>query len=497
MNKIFLLLVILFPMIAGGAIAVIPFKKRTHMEVYTEIVTVITSILSFCLIFNKPSDTFNVLRFVDKFSIAFHVDGLSMVFAGLVSALWPLATLYAFEYMKHEATEKTIRENTFFAMYTITFGVTLAIAYSANMLTMYCFYEMLTLVTVPLIMFTLTREAILASRKYLYYSLGGAAFAFIGLIFLIIYGDTIDFVLGGVLNLDKIGNKTEVLRLIYVFAFLGFGVKAAVCPLNSWLPQAGVAPTPVTALLHAVAVVKSGAFAIIRLTYYSFGTDFLRGTWAQYIPMAIVIVTIVYGCSMAVKERHLKRRLAYSTISNLSYVLFGALIMTPLGMVGAMSHMIFHGVMKICSFFCAGAVICKTGKTFVYELDGLGRKMPKVFTIFTISSFALMGVPGLCGFISKYNLATAAVNSGNVLAYIGVGALLISALLTAIYMLQIVIRAFFPSQDFDYGTIEQYHDPGCQMLVPLTLFCIAMIIFGLYSTPIVNFFTDVANGLLL
>ena len=190
---------------------------------------------------------------------------------------------------------------------------------------MYFFYELLTLVTVPLVMHTLTREAILASRKYLYYSLGGAAFAFIGLIFVIIYGTTTDFVPGGVLDLAKIGGRTNVLLLIYVIAFMGFGVKAAICPFNSWLPDAGVAPTPV---LHAVAVVKSGAFAIIRLTFYSFGTEFLKGTWAQDVVMAIVMFTIVYGCSRAIKETHIKRRLAYSTVSNLSYILFGVTIMT-------------------------------------------------------------------------------------------------------------------------------------------------------------------------
>ena len=305
------------------------------------------------------------------------------------------------------------------------------------------------LVTVPLVMHTLTREAILASRKYLYYSLGGAAFAFIGLIFIIIYGNTTDFILGGVLDPEKIGARTNVLLLIYVIAFMGFGVKAAISPFNSWLPDAGVAPTPVTALLHAVAVVKSGAFAIIRLTFYSFGTDFLRGTWAQDVVMAIVMFTIVYGCSRAIKETHIKRRLAYSTISNLSYILFGVTVMTPLGMVGALTHLIFHAVIKIAAFFCAGAIMHQTERQYVHELDGMGYKMPCVFGVFTVSALALMGVPGLAGFISKWNLASAAVESGNGLAFGGIACLLVSALLTAIYMFTIVVRAFFPGRGFE------------------------------------------------
>lgn len=489
MSKIMLIAVILIPVFTGVLVPVIPFKKRQHMELFLEMAVVINTILVWSLLYHRPIDNFILAKFTGNLAIAFRVDGMGMVFAGLVSFLWPLATLFAFEYMTKEKHEKV-----FFMFYTITYGVTLGIALADNILTMYFFYELLTLVTVPLVMHTLTREAILASRKYLYYSLGGAAFAFIGMIFVIVYGTTTEFVLGGVLDLEKVGERANILLLIYVIAFMGFGVKAAIFPFNSWLPQAGVAPTPVTALLHAVAVVKAGAFAILRLTYYSFGADFLRGTWAQYLLMGIVMFTIVYGCSRAVKETHLKRRLAYSTISNLSYILFGAVIMTPLGMVGALTHMAFHAFMKICSFFCAGAIMHQTEKHYIHELDGLGKKMPWVFGIFTVSSLALMGVPGLAGFISKWNLARAAVESGNKMAYFGIGCLLISALLTAIYMLSIVVRAFFPPSDFDEKTIEGFSDPNWKMLLPLFVFAAVIIAFGLFSSPLVKFFEDVAGG---
>lgn len=485
-----IILVILIPIIAGALVPMLSFKKRCHMEVFLESAVILNSILVWYLLLHHSDSTFLLAHFTGDLSICFKVDGMSMVFAGLVSALWPFATLYAFEYMTKEEHEKI-----FFLFYTMTYGITLGIALSANLLTMYFFYELLTLVTVPLVMHTLTREAILASRKYLYYSLGGAAFAFIGLIMIIIYGTTTDFILGGVLDLTKIGGRTNVLLFVYVMAFLGFGVKAAVFPFNSWLPQAGVAPTPVTALLHAVAVVKSGAFAIIRLTYYSFGVDFLKGTWAQTTVMLVVMFTIVYGCSRAVKETHLKRRLAYSTISNLSYILFGVTIMTPLGLVGALTHLIFHAVIKICSFFCAGAIIHQTEKQYVHELDGMGYRMPCVFGIFTVSALALMGVPGLAGFISKWNLASAAVDSGNPVAYFGIACLLISALLTAIYMLTIVVRAFFPGKDFDASSIKEFKDPNWKMLLPLFVFVFFIIAFGLYSQPLTDFFRDVAAGL--
>ena len=486
-----ILAVILLPIITGVLLPVLPFQSKKQRDLFNEIMVVINTIMVWYLILNRPADPFTVVNYTGDLSITFKIDGLGMVFGGLVATLWPLATLYAFEYMTKEE-----RESVFFMFYTMTYGVTLGIAFAGNLLTMYFFYELLTLVTVPLVMHTLTREAILASRKYLYYSLGGAAFAFIGMIFVIIYGDTLSFTYGGVLNLAKIGDRTNILLLIYVMAFMGFGVKAAICPFNSWLPEAGVAPTPVTALLHAVAVVKSGAFATMRLTYYCFGVDFLRGTWAQKLLMAIVLITILYGSGQALRETHIKRRLAFSTISNLSYILFGVVIMTPLGLVGALSHMVFHAVMKIASFFCAGAIMHETERHYIHELDGLGYKMPGVFTVFTFSALALMGVPGLCGFISKWNLAQAAVSSGNAEAYIGIAVLMVSALLTAIYMMTIVIRAFFPGNGFDYTALEGIKDPNWKMMVPLYIFVAGMILFGLFSQPIVDLFGKIGAGVL-
>lgn len=492
-----MLTVILLPFAGGILLQFLKFKEKRYKQLYIFAYVFVNTLLVYILLAQGPTDIIRIINFAGaKLDFSLKIDGMSIVFGGLVSTLWPLATLYSFPYMEHENNGR-VHENIFYMFYTATYGVTLGIAMSGNMLTMYCFYELLTLVTVPLVMNTLTREAVLASRKYFYYSLGGAAFAFIGLIFLIVYGDSLSFIFGGVLTPQAVHDKKDLLLFIYVLAFMGFGVKAAICPFNSWLPQAGVAPTPVTALLHAVAVVKSGAFAIMRLTYYSFGTDFLRGTWAQYLLLCIVIFTIVYGCSMAVKETHIKRRLAFSTISNLSYILFGVLIMTPLGLVGALCHMVFHGVMKICSFFCAGAMITQAHADYVHEINGMAKRMPRIFGIFTISALALMGVPGLCGFASKWYLAKAAFASDNLLAVIGVGGLLISALLTAVYMLSIVIRAYFPGNDFNYEKLhDDIHDPDWRMLVPLYLFVAAMFVIGVYSAPLAAFFTKVANGLL-
>ena len=487
MNQYWIIAAIALPILGAAAIPLLPFRSRKGMLWYIEAVVLLTSVVVGGVLLGGKTEVVHVVHFVHNLSISFKIDGMSIVFAGLVAILWPLATLYAFEYMTHEKHEKS-----FFLFYVMTYGVTLGIAFASDILTMYFFYELLTLVTVPLVMHTMTREAILAVRRYLYYSIGGAAFALMGMIFVIVYGNTCEFQLGGVFSPAALLRHGDMLLWIYFFSFMGFGVKAAVFPVSAWLPQAGVAPTPVTALLHAVAVVNAGAFAIIRLTYYNFGTEFLRGTWVQNVVLAITMFTIVYGCSRAVKESHIKRRLAWSTVSNLSYILFGAVMMTPQGLVGALCHFVFHGFMKITSFLCAGAFMHQTGKKYVYEMDGMGRSMKITFGCFAVSALGLMGVPGFAGFISKWNLTAAAVDSGNVLAYVGVACLLLSALLTAIYMLSVVSRAFFPSRR--ETALETAADPSWQMCLPLLVCAAATIVLGFCSQPLVDFFLAIAGG---
>ncbi|MCR5602596.1 MAG: proton-conducting membrane transporter [Lachnospiraceae bacterium] len=479
MNKYMIIVPILFPIITGAILPLFKFTERRSRNIYTELVTLLNSIMVWVLLFNAPKGSVRALNLAGDLEITFMVDGLGSVFAGLIAFLWPIATLYAFEYMEHHG-----KENTFFTFYTMTYGVTLGIALAANLMTMYMFYEMLTLVTLPLVMAGMSREAIMAGRKYILYSMGGAAFAFIGFIFIFTFGTTMNFVPGGVLQGANIAGRGNLLRAVYVLAVLGFGVKAAIFPFHRWLPTASIAPTPVTALLHAVAVVKAGAFAIIRITYYSFGTEFLRGTFAQYTVMCFAMVTIIFGSARAVKEPHFKRRLAYSTVSNLSYIVFGASLMTHAGLAASLTHMIYHAVIKITLFFCAGAVLIRTHKEYVKELNGLGYRMPVTFAAFAVGALSLTGVPPFPGFISKWNLCTAAVAEGTPYAYVGIGVLLTSAFLTAIYMFTTLFRAYFPKEDFDYKTIKGFSDPGWQMRVPFVIFIVVMIVLG-FTAPLV------------
>ena len=411
-----------------------------------------------------------LFRLFADLTVMFRIDGMGSVFSGLVAFLWPLATLYSFEYMKHEE-----RKDTFFAFYVMTYGITMGIAFAGNLTTLYLFYEMLTLVTFPLVLFPLSKEAVRASRTYLYFSIGGAAFAFIGLVFVMGFSatGTTAFQPGGALDMEQALRSRDVLLFVYVLAFFGFGVKAAVFPCHVWLPKATVAPTPVTALLHAVAVVKSGAFAILRFTYFSYGAEFVRGTWAQYTVMAAALATILFGSTMAVREVHWKRRLAYSTISNLSYILFGAALMTPFGLAAALCHLTAHAFMKICSFFCAGAVMRQ------------------------------MGIPLFAGFISKWNICRAAFlyadlctdGPGSWLPYTGVAVILYSALMTGIYMLSVLIRAWAPvrGEETSEPSAEAASDPGWMMLVPLVIFAAVILLIGLHSGPLMEFLTAIGG----
>lgn len=492
MSAVILLIAVLIPFVGGFVLFGAKEWEYKKLQMVSELLVIATSLLVGLIILKKPEEEFLFFQLTGNLRMVLKLDGLGSIFAGLVAFLWPFANLYAFEYMSHE--EK--RRHTFFGFYTMTYGVTLGIAFSGNILTMFFFYELLTLVTVYLVMHPMHKKAIRASRMYLYYSLGGAAFAFLSIICLTVFGDTSNFVLGGVLDLQKVSQHPNWVLTMFLLAFCGFGVKAAIFPFHGWLPRASVAPTPVTALLHAVAVVKSGAFAIIRIIYYSYGAQFLKGTWAQYVVTAMAMVTILYASTMAVKEIHIKRRLAYSTISNLSYILLGAVMMTPLGMIGAVCHLVIHAFMKICGFFCVGAVMHQTGKNYISEIEGLGRRMPVVFGCFTVAAVSLTGIPPFGGFISKWNLGTAALASENPLGYAAMGVLLYSAFMTAIYMGTIVLKAWFPREEEILTFTENEKDPGWKMKLPVIVFACMIFLLGVFAKPLLGIIENAAGGIL-
>ena len=367
-------------------------------------------------------------------AIAFEVEPLGMMFAGLASFLWIVTSVYSIGYMRGHHEHNQTR---FYVYFAVAISSAIGVAFAANMMTLFVFYEVLTLSTFPLVTHHGTEEAKRAGRVYLGILLGTSiGLQLIAVVWTWTLAGTLDFTEGGILR-DKASAATVgVLLALYVF---GIG-KAAVMPLHRWLPAAMVAPTPVSALLHAVAVVKAGVFTVLKVIVYIFGIDFLAqaasGNWLLYVSG----FTIVAASVVALRSDNLKRRLAYSTISQLSYVIMAAAILTPLSVMGAALHITAHAFGKITLFFCAGSILVASHKTLVSELDGIGRRMPWTMTAFAIGALSMVGLPPTVGFVSKWYILRAAMEAEQTFA---VAVIVLSTLLNAAYFLPIVYAAFF------------------------------------------------------
>lgn len=481
--NLMLLLPVLGPMLCGAYLLFAGFSSRMARNRFSAIVVVLTAGFALAALFGTKEQTLVLLRLNEQLNFALKADGLSKVFGSIVSILWIPTTFYAFEYMKHEG-----KENRFFGFFLISLGVTLGISLAANPLTLYFFYECLTLATLPLVMHAMDFKARAAGRRYLLYSMTGSALFFACFVVLSAVSGPMEYTLGGFINTSKALPFSHILPIAFLVGFIGCSVKAALFPLHGWLLSASVAPTPVTALLHAVAVVKAGVFAVIRLIFYSFGTDLLSGTTAQTIVLGLCALTIVFGSAGALRTAHFKRRLAYSTIANLSYLLFGAALMTSAGLVAALVHMTFHAVLKITLFFCAGAVFHQTGNEYVYDLTGYGRAMPITMACFGVTALGLMGVPPLGGFTGKWLLGCAAVDSGLPMGLVGLVALILSAILTWLYLVPILVAAYFPPKG---AALPQRCEASGMMTTPLVALAVASVVLAFGSSWLITAITAV------
>lgn len=488
--NILALIPILLPILGGF---LLPFlgldKERSKRQFY--IATIVgLNVLFVIFVINLGNLELKLYKVTDTVYMFLKVDDLSRFFLVLASLLWLLVTFYSFEYIKHEG--KDIR---FFTLFLMTLGVIMGICLAGNYFTLYLFYELMTIITYPLVVHSETPEAMKAGSKYLMYSFFGAAFALVGFVFVSYFGTTINFTAGGVLDPTKVAGNETLLLVIFLLTFIGFGCKAGMWPLYAWLPTAHpVAPAPASALLSGV-ITKAGVLAIIRVTYYLFGVDFIFGTWVQTTLMIMTLFTVFMGSMLAYKEKLLKRRLAYSTVSQVSYVLFGLTLLNATGFLGAMLHIIFHAVIKNVLFLSAGAIIYKTHKTYVYELNGIGKKMPITMWCFTIASVALVGIPPTAGVVSKWFLAMGGITSNHpLLGTIGAGILLISALLTGGYLITIFAAAFFPGSNFDYKNMQKT-EPNKLMTVPLMILSACCILFGMFPGPLIDFINKIAAPL--
>ncbi|MDI6901908.1 MAG: monovalent cation/H+ antiporter subunit D family protein [Anaerosomatales bacterium] len=399
---------------------------------------------------------FKLVDFTPGVGLGFRADALGMFFAVVSSTLWIFTTIYAIGYMEREHSRMR-----FFGFFALCVSTTVGIAFAENLLTLFLFYETLTICTYPLVIHEETPEAFKAGRKYLTYTLIGGAFVLIGTVVVYNLTGTLSLAHPGILTSSI---DTGTLGLLFVALIAGFGVKAAIMPLHGWLPSAMVAPTPVSALLHAVAVVKAGAFGVLRVIYNVFGVELLRDLPFAHVLAYLAAFTIVTASFIALFQDNIKRRLAYSTISQLSYIVLGAALLTPLAATAAIVHIANQAFAKITMFFVAGAIQRTTGKTCVHELAGIGYRMPYTMAAFTIAALSFIGVPLFAGFVTKWYLSLGALEAGD---WWFVVVLIASALLNAAYWLPIVYLAYFKAPP---GTTMRVAEARPTLLVP-TLIC--------------------------
>ncbi len=403
---------------------------------------------------------FTIAEVVPGVPIALRVDAMGMFFALVASILWFFTSVYSIGYMRSLNEHGQTR---YFASFAVAISATIGVAFAANLLTLYLFYEMLSLSTYPLVTHHQDAEARKSGRKYLTYILGTSiALALPAMLIVYSLAGNLDFKSGGILA-DS-GASPETLALVLVLFLFGFA-KSGLMPFHGWLPAAMVAPTPVSSFLHGVAVVKVGVFSILRVIFHIFGADLLLDVNLGVVITTIASITIIVASLVALTQDNLKRRLAYSTIGQLSYMILGAGMLSAAGMTGGLLHIGMHAFGKITLFFCAGAIYVAAGKKYISQMDGLGRRMPITYLAFMFGSLSIIGMPPLGGFISKWNLVIGAVDSGQLILLL---VLLVSSLLNAAYFLPIVYRGFFAKAAdpiFDEGVKEA----PLFCLVPLSL----------------------------
>ena len=482
MNLI-ILLPILLSVIFAIYISLLKNKSDKQVANIAIIFTIIIAIAIAIIMTIYFGQSCTLIKFNDLLNVSFKIDGLSVIFVGMVSVLWPIATYYAKTYMIHDGG--FIK---FFTFYTLTYGAVIGMGFSDNIFTLYIFYEAITFFTLPLVLHNNKRRDRFAAFSYVIHMFFAAALIFTGMMIFILNVNNTSFVLGGLYH-ELLNNQ---MLIAYVLMFVGFAIKAGIFPFHKWIINAGVAPTTVTALLHAVAVVKSGAFAAMRLTYYYYDPTTLLNTYAQYFVLIMVCLSILFGSFMAVKSTHIKRRLAYSTVSQLSYILLGIVTMNTFGLKAAILHMLFHACIKIVLFYSAGNILYTNHKEFTNDIYGYGKYMKVTFICFTISAIALIGIPPFGSFLSKFALSNASFIVNETTGIIATITLIISAFLTAIYMFDIIFKAYFPNKDIVIDdNIKQAPKP---MRLTLIIISCIMIIISLLVYPLNGLIDILING---
>ncbi len=460
-----------------------------------ETVTLVTATGLFCLILvvlsaviagGRPEVT--LIEMFPGLSLSFKVEPLGATFGVIASGLWILTSIYAIGYMRGHHEKNQTR---FFACFALALASTIGVAFSGNMLTLFTFYEVLSVCTYPLVTHSGTAEAKRAGRVYLGILLGTSiGFQLFAIGYTWVVAGTLDFTDGGILKGKLADGLVALLMVLYVF---GIG-KAAVMPFHRWLPAAMVAPTPVSALLHAVAVVKAGVFSVLKVSIYIFGLDLLQETEASYWLAYVAGATIIIASLVAMKKDNLKLRLAYSTVSQLSYVVLGAMLATSNGAIGSAMHIAMHAVGKITLFFCAGAIMVATHKTEISQMQGLGRRMPFTFIAFGVAALSIIGLPPLGGAWSKWQLSLGAAETGHAIL---IGVLMVSSLLNVAYLIPIVVRAFLPAPTIGNQKLDMtwnIDEAPLLCVVPLCMTAVSCILLFFWADSLFAFLSPIAAG---
>ncbi len=463
--------------------AVVPILLSSHRPNLREFWTIGAALVKFGLVLSLLPGVLagriahvEVLQVVEGVELALRVDPMGIFFALIASGLWILTSFYSIGYVRGVEEKKQTR---YFASFAVCLSSTIGIAFSANLVTFILFYEILTIATYPLIIHKETPEALRSGRKYLFYTLTAGVVLMAAAAWTYTLAGSLDFVPGGLLK--GLGLPASTVRILFLLFIGGVGVKAAIMPLHAWLPAAMVAPTPVSALLHAVAVVKSGAFGVIRIVGFVFGPQILRDCGADKLLMVAAAITILVSSIMALAQDNLKMRLAYSTVGHLSYIVLGVAILSPEAFTGGVLHLASHATMKITLFFCAGAIYVNVHRVNISELDGIGRAMPWTMGAFAVGSIGLAGLPPVNGFISKWYLGLGAVEAGYLLA---LAVFLVSGLLNAAYLFPIVHRAFFRSSNQFDGDREA----SPLLVVPIVITALLSILFCIWPNGLVRLY---------
>ncbi len=484
-----------------------------------EAITITTAVLNAGLIFSMVPGVYSgtvysaqLWQLSEGISLAFKTDSAGIIFACIASSLWIVTSFYSIGYVRgHQEKNQT----GYFAAFAVCIGASMGIALAANLLTFFIFYEILTIGTYPLVTHYRDDKAKASGRKYLAYTLISGQLFFFAIVLVYAFYGSGEFVAGGFLGnlyLDASGNLISLsgtglvpALLLFFMMICGGAVKAGVMPLHSWLPSAMVAPTPVSALLHAVAVVKAGAFCVLRIVCYVFGPELAQACGAAEILSWLAVCTIILSSFIAIRKDNLKARLAYSTVGQLSYIVLGISLLSVFSITGAIYHMVAHAFLKITLFMVAGSIFVHTGLAEISNMRGLAKKMPVTATCFTIASLGIAGLPLMAGFVSKFNIIRGALAVGRPLC----AAVLVAAALLALTYLMPVVQMFFykPSSPAEEAAVEAQtlaHDHGhghavprtcsAAMTIPMVVTVTVALILGCYPNAFLHLYTLAQNA---